>query len=102
MIEEKQKNLVDVSDMLARKSPGRFRLRRMTALELAEGALLADIGVVLQIFIKYLPVGGDVLRLLVPVVFAVIVLRRGLYVGCMSMCVSLFIISIVSGAHGAP
>lgn len=80
----------------------RWRARRLSALEIAEGALLADIAVVFQLFIKYLPIGGDFLRLLVPVIFAVLTLRRGLYVGCMSLCVSLFIIGIVLGPGGAP
>ena len=76
--------------------------RRLNALEIAEGALLADIAVVFQLFIRYLPVGGSVLALLVPVIFAVIVLRRGLYVGCMSLSVALFIICIVTGPGGVP
>jgi len=77
----------------------RFQLsaRRLTALEIAEGALLADIGVIFQLAAIYLPVGGDILRLLIPIVFAIIVLRRGLYVGCMSFCVALFLVGVITG-----
>jgi hypothetical protein len=89
----------------ASKSGRAFRglhARRLSALEIAEGALLADIAVVFQLLIRYLPVGGTFLALLVPVIFAVIVLRRGLYVGCMSLSVALFIICIVTGPGGVP
>lgn len=74
--------------------------RRLSAIEIAEGALLADIGVIFQLIIKYLPVGGDAFRLVIPVIFAVIVLRRGLYTGIMSLCVAIFVISIISGPVG--
>ncbi len=75
----------------------RLSARRLTALEIAEGALLADIGVIFQLTAIYLPVGGDVLRVLIPIVFAIIVLRRGLYVGCMSFCVALFLVGVITG-----
>lgn len=78
------------------------RARRLSALEIAEGALLADIAVVFHLLIRYLPVGGALIALLVPIIFAVIVLRRGLYVGCMSLCVALFIVCIVTGPGGVP
>jgi hypothetical protein len=79
-----------------------WRRRRLHAIEIAEGALLADIGVIFQLLIKFLPVGSVVLQLLVPVIFAVLVLRRGFYVGCMSLCVALFVVCIVMGPGGAP
>jgi hypothetical protein len=80
------------------KKPG----RRLTAIEIAEGALLADIGVVLHLLIRILPVGGTVLSLLVPVVFALLILRRGFYVACMSLCVAVFLIAILIGLTGGP
>jgi len=73
--------------------------RRLSAIEIAEGALLADIAVVLELLLIYLPVGGEFLRILVFIVFAVLVLRRGLYVGVMGMCVALFIVGVVIGPH---
>jgi hypothetical protein len=71
--------------------------RRLNAIEIAEGALLADIAVVLQLILIYLPVGGGFLRTLIFIVFAVLVLRRGLYVGIMGMCVAMFIVGVVTG-----
>lgn len=79
-----------------------LRTRRLSAIEIAEGALLADIGVVFQLLVRFLPVGAHAVQLLIPVIFAVIVLRRGLYVGCMSLCVALFMICILMGPGGAP
>jgi hypothetical protein len=75
----------------------RLQARRLSAIEIAEGALLADIGVIFQLVALYLPIGGDALRMLIPIVFAIIVLRRGLYVGCMSFCVALFLIGVIAG-----
>jgi predicted membrane protein DUF2232 len=71
--------------------------RRLTAIEIAEGALMADIGVIFQLLVKILPVGGGIFHLLIPIVFAVIVLRRSFYVGCMSLVVALFITVLISG-----
>lgn len=75
---------------------------RLSALEIAEGALLADVAVIFQLLIRFLPVVGDALRLMVPVVFAVLIVRRGLYVGCMSLCVALFMVAVVLGPTGIP
>jgi hypothetical protein len=72
-------------------------LRRLQPIEIAEGALLADIAVVIQFLTVYLPVGTGPLRTLIFVVFAVVVLRRGLYAGIMAMCVSLFVVAIILG-----
>ncbi len=71
--------------------------RKLTAIEIAEGALLADIAVVFQLLTLYLPIGGEFFRVLIFIVFAVLVLRRGLYVGMMGMFVALFIAAIVTG-----
>ena len=50
--------------------------RRLTAIEIAEGALIADIAVVFQLLVHYLPIGGMYFTLLVPVVFTILLLRR--------------------------
>jgi hypothetical protein len=71
--------------------------RKLTAIEIAEGALLADIGIIFQMLALYLPVGKSIFQLLSPIVFAIIVLRRGFYVGLMSLVVSLFLVGIISG-----
>ncbi len=71
--------------------------RKLTAIEIAEGALLANIAVIFQLLILYLPVGRGVFRFFIPIVFTVLVLRRGLYTGIMSFCVGLFIAGVLSG-----
>ena len=71
--------------------------RRLTAIEIAEGALLADIGVIFQLLALYLPIGKSIFQILSPIVFTIIVLRRGFYVGMMSLCVAVFTIGIMSG-----
>lgn len=77
-------------------------VRSLKAIEIAEGALLADIAVVFHLLALYLPVGGGFFTALIFVVFSVLVLRRGLYVGIMSLCVSLFITAVLMGLSGVP
>jgi hypothetical protein len=77
-------------------------VRNLKAIEIAEGALLADIAVVFHLFATYLPVGGGFFTSLIFVVFCVLVLRRGLYVGIMALCVSLFITAVLMGLGGTP
>jgi uncharacterized protein YybS (DUF2232 family) len=69
----------------------------MSAIEIAEGALLADIAVLLQLAAMYLPVIDLLTRFVIPIVLAVLVLRRGLPVGIMSSCVGCFLIAMLSG-----
>lgn len=76
--------------------------RRLTAIEIAEGALLADIGVIFQLLALYLPIGKSIFQILSPIVFTIIVLRRGFYVGMMSLCVAVFTIGILSGPAAWP
>jgi hypothetical protein len=73
--------------------------RKLSAIEIAEGALLADIAVIFQLFSLYLPIGKGFLRILIPIVFTIIVLRRRLYVGVMGLCVALFIVGIMTGPN---
>lgn len=77
-------------------------VRSLNAIEIAEGALLADIAVVFHLLATYLPVGGGFFTSLIFVVFCVLVLRRGLYVGIMALCVSLFITAVLMGLSGIP
>ena len=76
--------------------------RRLTAIEIAEGALLADIGVIFQLLALYLPIGKSIFQILSPIVFTIIVLRRDFYVGLMSLCVAVFTIGILSGPGAWP
>ncbi len=73
--------------------------RNLQAVEIAEGALLADIAVLFQLMAIYLPIGGQVFRVLTFIVFTVLVLRRGLYVGIMGLCVALFVVTIIVGTQ---
>jgi Predicted membrane protein (DUF2232) len=73
--------------------------RRLRAIEITEGALLADVAVVFQLIWTYLPAVGLLLRLLIPAVFAVLVFRQRLYVGLLSLCVAVFIAGILTGLN---
>src|SRR5579875_1963577 len=74
----------------------------LSAIEIAEGALLADIAVIFQLLTLYLPIGGEIFRFLIFVVFAILVLRRGLYAGIMGFCTALFLVGVVSGINFLP
>lgn len=76
-------------------------IRNLSAIEIAEGALLADIAVIFQLLTLYLPVGGIFFHIPAFIVFALLVLRRGLYVGIMGLCVALFITGVLTG-HALP
>jgi hypothetical protein len=71
--------------------------RRLTAIEIAEGALLADIGIIFGLLAIYMPVGKIFFHVITPIIFTIIVLRRGFYVGFMSMFVSMVIVGLFSG-----
>ena len=73
--------------------------RNLKAVEIAEGALLADIAVLFQLLSIYLPIGGQVFRILTFIVFTILVLRRGLYVGIMGLCVALFVVTVIVGTQ---
>lgn len=70
---------------------------RLSAIEIAEGALLADIGIVFQLLATYLPIVGGYFALLVPIPFAILILRRNWYAGIMGFCVALFIVGVLTG-----
>ncbi len=72
-------------------------LRKMSAIELAEGALLADVAVVFQLLFRLLPLGGGFFLLLIPPVFTILVLRRSFYAGVMSACVAFFLAGVMTG-----
>jgi uncharacterized protein YybS (DUF2232 family) len=73
--------------------------RKLSPIDIAEGALLADIAVMFQLLSVYLPVFDAFFRLLIPVAFVVLVLRRGVYVAVMGLCVALFLVSVLTGVH---
>jgi hypothetical protein len=73
------------------------RLRHLRAIEIAEGALLADIAVVFQLIVHYVPFVGIFFTLLVPPLFTILVLRRGFYTAMMGVCVALFTLGLIIG-----
>lgn len=75
--------------------------RNLHAIEIAEGALLADIAVAFQFLVVILPVGAGFFVFLNMVVFAILVLRRGLYVALMGMVTAICLLCILIGPHGA-
>lgn len=74
-------------------------LRNLQALEIAEGALMADIAVAFQFLAAFLPIGSSLFSILNFTVFTILVLRRGVYVAVMSMCVAIFLLCIMIGPH---
>jgi hypothetical protein len=74
-------------------------VKRLSAIEIAEGALLADIAVILQLIWIYLPIPGLFVRFLIPVVFSIVVLRRGLATGLLAVAVSLFVAAVLTGPY---
>jgi uncharacterized protein YybS (DUF2232 family) len=90
-------------------SPGVRRLFRaararktgpaLDAIGLAEGGLLADVGIVLDLATIYLPIVGTVLAPAVPTPFAVLMLRRGPRVTLVAAAVAAFLVTVLSGPH---
>jgi hypothetical protein len=72
-------------------------VRKLQPIEIAEGALMADLAVIFQLMAIYIPIVGDFFRMPIFVVFAILVLRRSLYVGIMTMCVAWFILGVIIG-----
>jgi hypothetical protein len=72
-------------------------VRKLQPIEIAEGALMADLAVIFQLMAIYIPIVGDFFRMPIFVVFAILVLRRNLYVGIMTMCVTWFILGVIIG-----
>src|SRR5260370_4843292 len=72
------------------------RHARLSAIEIAEGALLADIAVVFQLLSIYLPIGGGYPALMVPFPLAVLVVPRGPYAGIMGFFLAVFPFSLLT------
>jgi hypothetical protein len=69
------------------------------ALALAEGGLLADVAVILELVRIFLPIAGVAFSLLVPVPFVLLMLRRGLKPTLLAVVVSALLISLITGVH---
>ena len=73
--------------------------RKLTAIQIAEGALLADMALAIELLARFTPLIGSSFFFLVPVIFCIIVLRHNLYVGIMSFSVAFFLSCVLSGAE---
>lgn len=69
------------------------------ALSLAEGGLLADVAVILELIRIFLPVVGIAFSLLVPMPFVLLMLRRGLKPTLLAVVVGALLISLITGPH---
>lgn len=69
------------------------------ALSLAEGGLLADVAVILELVRIFLPIAGAVFSLLVPVPFALLMLRRGFKPTLLAVVVGALLITLITGPH---
>lgn len=71
----------------------------LDAIGLAEGGLLADVGIVLDLASIYLPLVGPVFSPAVPTPFALLMLRRGPRVTLLAAAVAMFLITVIAGPH---
>jgi uncharacterized protein YybS (DUF2232 family) len=69
------------------------------ALGLAEGGLLLDVAVILDLATIYLPLIGPVVAPAVPTPFAVLMLRRGPRVTLLAAAVAAFLVTVITGPH---
>ncbi|HEU5438392.1 MAG TPA: DUF2232 domain-containing protein [Ktedonobacterales bacterium] len=76
-------------------------LRRgwLDAAALAEGGLLADVGIVLDLAAIYLPLIGTVLEPAIPTPFAILMLRRGTKATLLAAAVMTFLVTVIAGPH---
>jgi uncharacterized protein YybS (DUF2232 family) len=71
----------------------------LPSLALAEGGLLLDVAVILDLAAVYLPVVGMVVMPAVPTPFALLMLRRGMRVSLLAAAVSAFLVTVIAGPH---
>jgi uncharacterized protein YybS (DUF2232 family) len=75
------------------------RASTQDALALAEGGLLADVAVILELVRIYLPIAGVAFSLLVPIPFVLLTLRRGVKATLLAVVVGALLISLMTGPH---
>jgi uncharacterized protein YybS (DUF2232 family) len=83
------------------QAPSAADTRRPTidALSLAEGGLLADVAVILELVHIFLPLAGNVFLPLIPVPFVLLMLRRGFKATLLSVLVAGLLIGLITGLH---
>jgi hypothetical protein len=94
---DEQKHLQSAD--LSAQSSIRDRTPWVDALSLAEGGLLADVAVLLELVRIYLPIAGIAFSLLVPMPFVLLMLRRGLRATALAVAVSTLLVGMMSGPH---
>lgn len=108
MTDTAPREAVESLDELTGKTPSTLRTKPHRAapseswlppLALAEGGLLLDVAVILDLVAIYLPVIGIVVMPAVPTPFALLMLRRGLRVTLLAAAVSAFLLTVIAGPH---
>ena len=86
---------------LTKPDQPRHRSSRQTysAAALAEGGLLTDIAIVLELAAIYLPIFGLIVAPAVPAPFVLLMLRRGARVTLLAGAVAAFLVSLLAGPH---
>lgn len=86
----------------APSQPGR-RARRIgraiDAIGMAEGGLLTDVAIILDLAAIYVPLFGAVFDPAVPAPFAILYLRRGARVTWLAIIVATFLMTVLTGPH---
>lgn len=76
------------------------RLRRtIDAIGMAEGGLLTDVAIILDLAAIYVPLFGAVFDPAVPAPFAILYLRRGSRVTWLAIIVATFLMTVLTGPH---
>ncbi len=83
----------------AAQPAGRAPAPWVDALSLAEGGLLADVAVILELARIFLPIAGIAFSLLVPMPFVLLMLRRGLKPTLLAVVVGALLIGLITGPH---
>src|SRR5215469_16513810 len=86
---------------VVRDGGGEVGMGWVDAMGLAEGGLLADVAIILELAAIYLPIVGTVLAIAVPTPFAILMLRRGARATLLAGAVAAFLILVLSGPHFA-
>lgn len=71
----------------------------LTAVEMAEGGLLADLGVLIDLASIYIPLVGGVIAVAAPTPFVLLMLRRGWRATVLATLVAAFLVTVIAGPH---
>ncbi|HLY32397.1 MAG TPA: DUF2232 domain-containing protein, partial [Ktedonobacterales bacterium] len=90
-----------VSDSVARREQKSRKSRGgwIDAIGMAEGGLLTDVAIILDLAAIYIPIFGAVIDPAVPAPFAILYLRRGPRVTFLAIVVATFLMTVLTGPH---